>query len=136
MISGEIQVRRIARPAIPVVIGSPVLVLDVELLRLRLGVDVVVPRALDVRVNNRDHPPPLGPQLLLHRLRIRKEMLVPRQVPLPVSVLNVEPKDVVGIVELLELSVHGRKVPLVLVVPPALVVPQAEQRWEGNFPND
>ena len=46
-------------------------------------------------------------------------------------VFDVEPEDVVGEVQLLKLAVHLRHVPLVLVVPPALVVPQREDGRQG-----
>ncbi len=43
--------------------------------------------------------------------------------PLAIGVLDVEPDDVVRNVVLVEASIHCQRVRLVVVVPPALVVP-------------
>ncbi len=48
------------------------------------------------------------------------------RVPLPVSVLNVQPNDIIGDVKLVEIGVHLAHVRLIPVVPAALVVPQGE----------
>ena len=46
--------------------------------------------------------------------------------------LNVEPKDIVGIVQLLEFGVDSVDVCLIAVVPAALMVAQAEYRRNGR----
>jgi hypothetical protein len=91
------------------------------LLHLVVGVD------LDVRVDDGHHLASSGRQLLLHLLGLGELELVPREVPLAVGVLDVEPQHVVRDVELLKLAVDHAHVGLVVVVPSALVVAEREE---------
>mmetsp|Transcript_28532 Transcript_28532/g.73202 ORF Transcript_28532/g.73202 Transcript_28532/m.73202 type:complete len:278 (-) Transcript_28532:1000-1833(-) len=126
---GEVEVGGGARPA-PAVELRAVRLLDEELLVVRLLVDRISHILLDMRIDDRHHLPAGGREEVLHLLGLGELVLVPREVPLAVRVLDVQPQHVVRQVELLEFAVHELDVFLVVVVPPALVVAQREARRE------
>lgn len=51
--------------------------------------------------------------------------------PFAISVLNIQPDDVVGNVEVIKALVDGRHISLIPVVPPALVVAQGKELGHG-----
>ena len=73
-----------------------------------------------MRVHNVDQLPANGGQAGHHLFRLRELGLVPREVPLAVRVLNVQPDDVGGDVVVVQVGVDFGHVLLVPVVPPAL----------------
>mmetsp|Transcript_1308 Transcript_1308/g.2251 ORF Transcript_1308/g.2251 Transcript_1308/m.2251 type:complete len:223 (+) Transcript_1308:1253-1921(+) len=128
---GEVEVAAVARPAPAVEVRVAVSVLNVQGLRSRLLVDVVVVVSFDVRVDDGHHSPTLFPKSLLHLDGVGEESLVPREVPLSIRVFDIQPEDVIGVVVLLELFMHSIDVLLVLVVPATLVVAEGEERGES-----
>lgn len=58
-------------------------------------------------------------------------MWVPGEVPFAISVLNVQPDEVIGDVMQVQSFVHSPHVLLVVVVPAALVVPECGQSGES-----
>mmetsp|Transcript_14975 Transcript_14975/g.42310 ORF Transcript_14975/g.42310 Transcript_14975/m.42310 type:complete len:393 (+) Transcript_14975:1702-2880(+) len=86
-----------------------------------------------MRVDDRYHASSFGPQLFLHLLGVLEESVIPCEVPLPVRVLDVQPEHVVRVVELFELPVHVVDIGFVLVIPPALMVSQAEHRRQRHL---
>lgn len=70
-------------------------------------------------------------QVALQAQRFGEASGVPREIPLLVRVVDVEPDDVVGDAVPIEPSVHGLHVGLVLVAVAALMVPQGEQGGQG-----
>mmetsp|Transcript_22183 Transcript_22183/g.53219 ORF Transcript_22183/g.53219 Transcript_22183/m.53219 type:complete len:381 (-) Transcript_22183:442-1584(-) len=104
------------------------LVLDEVPLLLRLRVHRVAHVGLEVGVDDGDHLAAARRQVVLHPHRVREQVVVPRHVPLPHRVLDVEPEDIVGDVVLVELPVDLADVRLILVVPAALMVPEREHR--------
>mmetsp|Transcript_85066 Transcript_85066/g.259867 ORF Transcript_85066/g.259867 Transcript_85066/m.259867 type:complete len:650 (+) Transcript_85066:880-2829(+) len=87
---------------------------------------------LDVWVHHVDELPALRGDRIDHLARRGEVGRVPREVRLPVGVLDVQPHDVVGDVVLVEALVHGVHIPLAHVVPPALVLAQGPERWHGR----
>mmetsp|Transcript_12900 Transcript_12900/g.28659 ORF Transcript_12900/g.28659 Transcript_12900/m.28659 type:complete len:212 (+) Transcript_12900:1426-2061(+) len=124
---GEVQIGAAAGPA-PAVKGGAVLGLHVQTLAVCLLVNVVAVVPLDVRVHNGHHLSAVPAHVALHLLGVGEQSLVPREVSLPVRVLDVQPDHVHWEVQLLEHGLHRSHVPLVAVVPAALVVAQCEQR--------
>eukprot|EP00964_Phaeocystis_antarctica_P079296 scaffold49387_cov72-Phaeocystis_antarctica.AAC.8 len=116
----EVEVDRRTWPA-PAVVLAAVLGLYKVTLGFALVVDLVARVLLDVRVDDGDHLAAGRRKLVLHRRRVGELVLVPREVPLAVGVLDVEPQHVVRQVEGLELPMHMAHVGLVVVVPPALM---------------
>mmetsp|Transcript_23218 Transcript_23218/g.53918 ORF Transcript_23218/g.53918 Transcript_23218/m.53918 type:complete len:539 (-) Transcript_23218:709-2325(-) len=101
-----------------------------------LGEDRISLVRLEVRVDNRDHLATAGCKVLLHTLGVRKQMPVPCHVTLANRVLDIEPDDIIRDIMLIKLGIHALHVLLVLVVPPALVVPQGEQWRHELSPNE
>lgn len=57
--------------------------------------------------------------------------MVPSEVTLPISVLNVQPDDVVGDVVKIESSINRLDISLAVVVPATLVIPQGKERRQS-----
>mmetsp|Transcript_10951 Transcript_10951/g.20113 ORF Transcript_10951/g.20113 Transcript_10951/m.20113 type:complete len:245 (-) Transcript_10951:1953-2687(-) len=131
----KVQVRDGTRPAPAFVrlAASPRL-LDVEALRLRVLVHVVVVVAFDVWIDDGDHFAALRLDVVLHGFGGGEQRRVPREVLLPVSVLNVQPDGVVRNVMLVEPCIDCLDIVLVLVVPAALVVAQRKLLRHGLEP--
>ena len=119
--------------------------------------DAVPSVALDVRIDDDHHLPPLRRNVLLHRCGARERTVVPREVPLPVRVLDIQPDHVVAYarsksldkeeqkregkggreegerwirnVVSVEVLIDSVHVSLVPVVPPALVISNREHLW-------
>mmetsp|Transcript_12550 Transcript_12550/g.37706 ORF Transcript_12550/g.37706 Transcript_12550/m.37706 type:complete len:368 (-) Transcript_12550:667-1770(-) len=131
----HIQVRAGPRPAPPVIVLA-IFVFDVVALVLSSLEDRVVRVTLDVGVHDGDDLATAAGNVVLHRLWVRESLTVPCQVPLAIRVFNVQPDDVVGDVVLVKAGIHRQSVCLVVVVPPALVVPEGEQLRHGCAAGD
>ena len=73
-------------------------------------------------------------QALQHLLGLGELVGIPGEVALPVSVLDVQPDEVVGDVMIVEPLVYCPHVLLVVVVPATLVVGQPREGGEGLGP--
>ena len=129
----DVEVRGGSRPAPPVEI-RPVGILDVVPPRLRLAVNRILRILLDVRVDDGHHLPAAARHVLDHALRRGKRARVPRHVPFPVGVFDVQPQNVVRHVVRVEPGVHGGHVSLVPVIPATLVIPQREGGGHARGP--
>ena len=67
--------------------------------------------------------PPVLKELISSNLHQDYYLGYASRTPLAVSVLDVQPDDIIRDVVLIESSVHGQSVCLVAVIPPTLVVP-------------
>ncbi len=115
------------------VILVPILVLHVQVICLRIRVHKIPAVLFDVRVNDGDHPPSLGSQGVDHVGGVRELDAVPREVLLAVGVLDVEPQEVVGEVDLVKLDVNAPHVLLVIVVPPGVMETDGKQLRKKRF---
>lgn len=74
--------------------------------------------------------PPLRGQVLKHGEGLGETAGVPGEVPLAISMLNVQPDDITGQVVIIEALIDFQHVGLIPVVPAALVVAEGEERGQ------
>mmetsp|Transcript_52531 Transcript_52531/g.63316 ORF Transcript_52531/g.63316 Transcript_52531/m.63316 type:complete len:311 (-) Transcript_52531:1392-2324(-) len=132
----EIQIARTPRPAPSVEIFGAGFVSYVEPLLGRLLMDVVMIVAFHVRIDNGDHFPSLVGEGVLHGDWIGEETLVPGEVSFSVGVFDIEPQDIVGIIQFLEFSVNLQHIPFILIIPTTLVIPQRKHGHHLQFPGE
>lgn len=70
-------------------------------------------------------------QQLLHPFGVGESFLVPGEVPFALSVLYVQPHDIIRNVMFVKSCIHCFYILLIFIVPAALVVPQGEERGHG-----
>jgi hypothetical protein len=80
----------------------------------------------------RAHLATASSEVILHLLGLGKVALVPDEVLVLLSVLDIEPHHVHGNVGLVELGLHVLHIGLVEVVPSALVVGRGEELWKRS----
>lgn len=71
--------------------------------------------------------PPLRSQALKHGAGLREATGVPGEIPLAISMFNVQPDDIAGQVVFIKALIHFQHISLVPVVPTALVVAEGEE---------
>lgn len=82
----------------------------------------------DVWVNDCDKLPTSAVQLRYHPGWVRKFRWVPRKIFLRICVFDIEPHHVHRNIKLVKLGFHLQQVSFVVIVPPALVICDAEER--------
>mmetsp|Transcript_4499 Transcript_4499/g.11312 ORF Transcript_4499/g.11312 Transcript_4499/m.11312 type:complete len:212 (+) Transcript_4499:1575-2210(+) len=65
---------------------------------------------------------------------MREEVFVPGKVALTVCVLNIEPQDIIWIIEFFKLAMNLVDILLIFVIPTTLMVPQREHWWKWHLP--
>mmetsp|Transcript_21296 Transcript_21296/g.55374 ORF Transcript_21296/g.55374 Transcript_21296/m.55374 type:complete len:350 (+) Transcript_21296:1673-2722(+) len=86
-----------------------------------------------MRVDDGDHLPSLFTKLVLEPLGVGEESLVPREVALAISMLDIQPDDVSRNIMNVKVIIHIQYICFILVVPPALVIGSGEPwRHEGS----
>lgn len=71
--------------------------------------------------------PLLGSQVFKHTEGLRKAGGVPSEVPLAISMFNVQPYDITGHVVIIKTLIHFQNISLIPVVPATLVVAEGEE---------
>lgn len=71
--------------------------------------------------------PPLGSQVLKHIEGLRKSGGVPSEVPLAISMFNVQPNDITRHVVIIKTLIHFQNISLIPVVPATLVIAEGEE---------
>ena len=122
----HVEVRRGPGPT-PAVKNRAIFVLDVVIQVVIFFVEEVVVVPLYVGVNDGHQLPAFGHQLVGHVYGVRELVVIPREVPLAISVFDVQPHHVHRDVMFVEVAVDGEHVLLVIVIPTALMVGQGEE---------
>ena len=118
----DVQVRRTSRPAPPVKIRRAVVLLDVKPFILCLFIDGIIIVDFYVRIHDGDHLSSATGDVVDHAFGRGERTVVPRHVPLPIGVFDVEPKHVIRYVICVETGVDFLDVVLVAIVPSALMI--------------
>mmetsp|Transcript_9935 Transcript_9935/g.27505 ORF Transcript_9935/g.27505 Transcript_9935/m.27505 type:complete len:240 (-) Transcript_9935:1266-1985(-) len=127
----EIQIRRRARPAPSIVVDLSVLLLDVQTLCTGFFVNGIAVVPLNMRINDRHHSTAFAPEFFLHLSGVGEQFLIPGEVSFTICVFNIQPQDIIRIIQLLKLLVDVVNIFFIFVIPSALVVRKTEhgRKW-------
>mmetsp|Transcript_88082 Transcript_88082/g.247634 ORF Transcript_88082/g.247634 Transcript_88082/m.247634 type:complete len:250 (+) Transcript_88082:1135-1884(+) len=129
----EVWVVRCARPT-PAIVLTPAFRLRVKVKLTNLREHVVALVLFDVGVDDRHEFPLRLRKRVEQYIGLGKVRRVPSEVLLPIGVVNVEPKDIVGYIVLVEFLVDAHRIIDVHVIPARLVLADCRKRRETRHP--